>query len=213
MKTPLALLSALLLLPQLALAADAPPARVVESDVALSGATAVEANLPIGNLFVKGTGGERVKARLEVTCSADPDCPAAAQKLAVTSRNRAGELLVQVEGYPKLGNKGLSLVLHLEIPRAVRLETNLGVGDARVEGINGDLEVGIGVGNVSLKLDQGKVKSVELDSGVGEVALLIDGGRIEGSGLVGKGLEWSQGKGTAHVEVDTGVGDITVELD
>ena len=37
-------------------------------------------------------------------------------------------------------------------------------------------KITIGVGDVALKLDHGKVKSVELDSGVGEVALLIDNG-------------------------------------
>ncbi|HRC87207.1 MAG TPA: DUF4097 family beta strand repeat-containing protein [Thermoanaerobaculia bacterium] len=212
----LALALCLACVPFVALAAgSAEPTRTVEGDIALADANSLEIKVPVGDLHITGTGGDRVKAHLEIHCKApsDTSCQQAAAKISLDSRNRGGELLLQVAGFPKLGDHGVSVVLKVEVPRAVRLDTNVGVGDTECAGMVGDLELGAGVGDVSITADKSKVHVVELDSGVGDVVLLVDGGRVEGSGLVGKGLDWSQGKGAAKVEVDTGVGDITVKLD
>ncbi len=210
MKPTLSLLSLLLLTSTLVSAAE--PVRTVETDISLGTATSIEVKVPVGDLVVTGAGGDRIKARLDIYCDADASCQEAAKKVAINTRNRGGEMLVQVEGYPRLGSRGLSAHLKIEVPRAVRFEADGGVGDVRISGMTGDIEVGQGVGDVTIQVDKGKVHRVELDTGVGEAALVIDGGRIEGSGLVSKGLEWTGGKGAAVIEVDTGVGDITVEL-
>ncbi|HEX4952313.1 MAG TPA: hypothetical protein VF017_02805 [Thermoanaerobaculia bacterium] len=213
MKLTLSLLSLLLVSAGSVSAAE--PNRTLDTDVSLGSATSIEVKVPVGDLTVTGTGGERIKARLEIFCDADAgaSCLEAAKKLAVNTRNRGSELLVQVEGYPRISHRGLSANLKVEVPRGVRFEADGGVGDVRISGMNGDVEVGQGVGDVFIQVDKGKVHRVELDTGVGEAVLVIDGGRIEGSGLVSKGLEWTGGKGAALIEVDTGVGDITVELD
>lgn len=43
--------------------------------------------------------------------------------------------------------------------------------------------------------------------------LLAGGHSIEGSGFVGKELDWTKGSGKAEVEIDCGVGEARVRLE
>lgn len=189
--------------------------RTLDSEVSLSGATVVEVKVSVGDLAVVGEGGETIKVRAEIQCStaSDADCKEAAERIAIGSRRSGNELVVEVEGFPKLKSKGLSVNARIEIPRALPLSINSGVGDITVAGMIGNLEIDSGVGDVKVTTKSSHLRTIGLDSGVGEVQLQIDGQTIEGAGFVGKGLDWSQGKGAATLEVDTGVGDITVVLE
>jgi len=53
---------------------------------------------------------------------------------------------------------------------------------------------------------------VKVDVGVGEVTLKVEGRVIEGSGLIGYGLDWSDGPGRACMEIGCDVGSIDVRL-
>ncbi len=189
--------------------------RTLDSEVSLSGATVVEVKASVGDLAIVGEGGETIKIRAEIQCSAasDADCKEAAEKIAIGSRRSGNELVIEVEGFPKLKSKGLSVNTRIEMPRALPLSVNSGVGDVAVSGMVGNVEIDAGVGDVKVTTKSNHLRTIGLDSGVGEVQLQIDGQTIEGAGFVGKGLDWSQGKGAATLEVDTGVGDITVVLE
>lgn len=195
-------------------AASAATVRTLENEAALTGATMVQVDIGVGELVITGSNGDKVKTHVEVHC-ADPasgDCKQAADKISVGDRRRGEELLIEIEGYPKFGDKGLSLVARVEVPRNLHLSVDAGVGEVEVSNMTNDLDVDVRVGDVEVTMDAAALASVELDAGVGDVELTIGGQTIEGSGLVGKGLEWNQGKGRARLEVDCGVGDIEVTL-
>lgn len=189
--------------------------RTLDSEVSLSDATTVEVKASVGDLAIVGEGREKVKIVAEIQCSspADTDCKEAAEKIAIGSRRSGNELVIEVEGFPKLKSKGLSVNTRIEMPRALPLSVNSGVGDVTVSGMMGNVEIDSGVGDVRITTQSSHLKTIGLDSGVGDVELKINGQTIEGAGFVGKGLDWSQGKGSATLEVDTGVGDITVILE
>jgi hypothetical protein len=81
--------------------------------------------------------------------------------------------------------------------------------------LRGDLEVDLGVGEVTLDMEAEAVDSVYLDAGIGETELLVPDGWIhaERSFLVGSETSWRRGPGDAQVHVDVGVGEIVVRLD
>jgi hypothetical protein len=62
-------------------------------------------------------------------------------------------------------------------------------------------------------MPESAVDEVHLDTGVGDAHLLAGGQSIEGSGFVGKSLDWTKGSGKAEVEIDCGVGEARVRLE
>lgn len=206
----LAALTALLTLP-----GSAATVRTLDNELSLSGAGRIEVKVAVGDLEIVGAGGDSVKVHVDATCpdAADKACRSLADNISIGNRRSGDALVVEIEGFPKLRNHRLSVIARVEIPRALALSTNSGVGDVHIAGMVGDMEIDTGVGDVRIKVDPDKLRSAELDSGVGDVTLKIKDQVIEGSGFVGKGLDWSNGKGAAKLEVDTGVGDIAVELE
>lgn len=189
--------------------------RTLDSEVSLSGATTTKVKSSVGDLVVVGEGGDKIKVHADIQCSnaGDADCKEAAERIAIGSRRSGDELVIEIEGFPRLTSKGLSVNARVELPRALPLSVHSGVGDITVSGMMGNVEIDTGVGDVRVTTQSNHLRSIGLDTGVGEVELKIDGQTIEGAGFVGKGLDWSQGKGSATLEVDTGVGDISVTLE
>lgn len=198
-----------------ALPARAAIVRTIEQDLALDGATGVQVKFPVGDLEAEGTGGDRIQVEVDVRCpaSAGARCRDAAQDVTLKVRRSGSWLVLELEGFPRIRSHDLSADVRVRLPRALRFQADLGVGDVRAQGLENDVEVDVGVGDVELTLPAAKVRTVELDTGVGEADLSIGDQRFRGSGLVGKSLDWSQGRGVAHVEVDCGVGDVEVELE
>jgi len=196
-------------------ATAAEPIRTFGETLELAGTTALQVKLPVGDLTVEGGRGKGVTVELTVRCPGekDRDCQHKAEAIFLKSKRNGRWLVLEVDGYPHLGRHNLSVDVHLELPRALPFQADLGVGDVEVAGLTNDVEVDIGVGDARVRHREERARSVELDAGVGEVELYVDGRRITGSGLVGKGLDWSQARGEAHVELDTGVGDLEVILE
>lgn len=198
-----------------ALPARAAVIRTIEQDLALEGATGVQIKFPVGDLEAEGAGGDRIQIEVDVRCPAGGGsrCRDAARDVVLEVRRSGSWLVLEVEGFPRVRSHNLSADVRVRLPRALRFQADLGVGEVRVRGLENDVEVDVGVGDVELTLPAAKVRTVELDTGVGEADLSIGDQRFQGSGLVGKSLDWSQGRGVAHVEVDCGVGDVEVELE
>jgi hypothetical protein len=190
------------------------PVRTLRQEVSLEGATATQVKLPVGDLAVTGTSRGDVSIVVEVRCSRSDRarCKDHADGIAVESRRDGDWLVLVVEGFPRLGGGGLSADVRVEVPARLRFQADLGVGDVKLAALENDVEVDVGVGDVAADLSAARVRAVELDTGVGDAVLAVDGGRVTGAGLVAKGLDWSQGKGTALVNVNTGVGDISIDL-
>jgi Toastrack DUF4097 len=210
-----------LTLPLLALLLAAVPAagseatRTMDQEVALGGASAVQVKAPVADLKVVGDGGETVRVHVDLRCSSDgaKRCADAAQRVSLKTRHDGPWLVLEVQDFPRFSNHGLSADVRVTMPRALRLHANVGVGDVDIRSLENDIEIDTGVGDVDLTLPLAKVHSVELDTGVGDAELSVSGGTTEGTGLVGKHLDWSQEGGVAHVEVDSGVGDVKARLE
>jgi len=117
----------------------------------------------------------------------------------------------------------------LELPRSMDLDLDLGVGDVRVEGLAGDLgvdsgvgdvtvagargdiEVDLGVGEVKISAPAGAFGKVACSTGVGDCRLETGGQTLRGEGMISKDLHW-HGDGPSRIDVDTGVGSVTVVL-
>lgn len=197
--------------------------RTVVDEQAIAVGQILDISLAVGDLLVEvapmstslsaADSTSLVAATLTVDCGDDrPKCIERAEKVDLTFESSEKRLKISVSGVSRVPTSGLSVRLRVTVPAQQGTEIDLGAGDVAIRGLEGHIEIDVGVGDVEITLQQGVVRWIKIDTGVGTSRLETDLGEIRGSGVVRSGLEWSQGQGTAHVEVDTGIGDIFVDL-
>lgn len=188
--------------------------RSFRQQIPAANAQKVHLDFPVGQLDVASGDGSQVGLDVKVKCRERTSrCEEAARGLKLTFDN-SGELFrVQIKNFPKWGrSRGMEIVAHITVPRGLDLHAELGVGELTIEGMAGDLDVDLGVGEARIRLPREAVASVDLDTGIGEASLVAAGRRYESSGLVAREINWDKGTGRSKVKVDCGVGEIDVVL-
>jgi len=99
----------------------------------------------------------------------------------------------------------------LSVPKPVALSIDLGVGDVTARDLAGGVEVDLGVGEVTIEGEQAAFGRIHADCGVGDVELRTPEGRQRGDGFIGHELRAS-GTGKAAIDIDVGVGEVTIRL-
>ncbi|MEA2562711.1 MAG: hypothetical protein QOH06_4215 [Acidobacteriota bacterium] len=205
--------AAALLLAALPAAADE-VVRKLERQVTAADTSRIHLDFPVGDLKVEAGSGREVEVYVELECDSPRKtrCVEAAKKveLVVTSGNR---LNVELKGWPKSSDRGMEGKFHVIVPRDLPLNAELGVGNMTISGLEADLTADLGVGDIMVIMAESAVAEVHVDTGVGDANLLAGGHKVEGSGFVGKELDWTKGSGKAEVEIDCGVGEARVRLE
>ena len=206
-------LAAVLLCAVPALADDDETVRSFQKKIPTGGIDRIHIDLPVGEVEVTGTSESEVDAHLDLVCDHDSSrCREAAQKVRFVYDTTGDELRLRVRDWPKGKMKGLHVRARISVPRALSLRAELGVGELTVKGIENDLIADLGVGEVNVTLAESAVGSVSVDTGIGEASIYAGGRRYESAGLFVREVNWKKGTGRARVEVDCGVGEVSVSL-
>jgi hypothetical protein len=188
--------------------------QTLERQVSAANASRIHLDFPVGELKVEVGSGREVEVHVELECDSlrKTRCVEAAKKveLVVSSGDRIN---VELKGWPKSGDRGLEGNFRVTVPRDLPLNAELGVGNMTITGLEADLNANLGVGDIMVVMPESAVGEVHVDTGVGDANLLAGGNSIEGSGFVGKELDWTKGAGKAEVEIDCGVGEARVRLE
>lgn len=211
MKKPI-LIAAALLLSTLPLSADQ-TVRTLNERYAAGDVKSLYLDVPVGEVVVQGGNANQVTVEVELECDKDKTrCAELAKEVRLVGVRKGDRLQVEVDEWPKGNSRGLEAHVKVSMPRGLALQTDLGVGELRISGVERDVNADVGVGEVSVTMAESAVRSVNLDSGVGETTLRTAEKKFQGSGMVGKELKWNKGTGSANVRVDCGVGEIGVSL-
>jgi len=191
-------------------------ARSLDATAPLAGAGSVRLVLPVGEIEVRGDGGNELQAKLSVRCRRDDSCAGKIEDVHLDTTRRGDRLIFTVRGYPALldsDDMQIDGVIH--VPAGLPLDIDMRIGELRVNDVDSDLRIDMGVGEVRVHVAADGVGRVRLDSGVGDATLRSRAGRVAArrSLLVGAKLDWREGRGPALVDVDLGVGEVTVDLD
>lgn len=206
-------LAAVLLCAVPALADDDETVRSFQKRIPLGGIEQIHVDFPVGEVEITGTSQGDLDARLDLVCDRDSSrCREAAQKVRFVYDTSGDELHLRVRDWPKSNMKGLHVRARISMPRALALNAELGVGELTIKGIESDLTADLGVGEVNVTLPESAVASVSVDTGIGEASVSAGGRRYESAGLFVREVNWRKGTGRARVEVDCGVGEVTVSL-
>jgi hypothetical protein len=188
--------------------------RTLEHQVSAADASRIHLDFPVGDLRVEAGSGREVEVHVELECDSPRKtrCVEAAKKveIAVSSGNK---LTIELKGWPKSGDRGMEGNFRVTVPRDLPLNAELGVGAMTIKGLEADLNANLGVGDIMVVMPESAVAEVHVDTGVGDANLLAGGRSIDGSGFVGKELDWTKGSGKAEVEIDCGVGEARIRLE
>jgi hypothetical protein len=175
----------------------------------------VHVNFPIGELRVIPTDDTNVQFDIRVRCRgrAEEDCEELANRLVLDSHDSGHTLSLKLENYPKWHNKGFTVIGELRVPRAQALRVEMGVGQLDVDGLQGDLDVDLGVGEADIRTPRASAANVSVEAGIGDATIRGAGSDLESSRFVGARATWSRGNGKSDVRLHVGVGDATVRLE
>jgi hypothetical protein len=214
MKKPIliALVAAIALLGTLPLSADE-TVRTLNQRYSVDGAKSLALDIPVGEVVIVGGDASQVTIDVELECDSDKgSCAELAKKVRLVGGKKGDRLSIQLDEWPRGNARGLEADIKVSMPRGLALQTDLGVGELQISGVEQDVNADVGVGEVKVTMPESAVRSVNLDSGVGDATLRTSEKKINGSGMVGKALKWNKGSGSADVRVDCGVGEIGVSL-
>jgi DUF4097 and DUF4098 domain-containing protein YvlB len=106
---------------------------------------------------------------------------------------------------PSGGNT--SFDVELEVPQTTNLDVHDKVGDLNIDGIEGDKDLELSVGDIRVTADQDGYRTVRATTSIGDVS---GSGYGETSGWLGKTLRYNGG-GKYELRAHVSVGDITLE--
>jgi hypothetical protein len=193
---------------------DAAVIKRIDKDYTASGARTIHLDLAPGTISIEPSADDQVHVRLEVRCSHDDDnCVERGKRMHVESDLDARVLSLSVEGFPGINNHGLYVHGTIQVPRDRAVEVELAAGKLRVGGLAGDLNVEMQAGELSLRMRERDVRSVQLRGLIGESALLVHGERYQQEGILGHRVRWSEGVGLARVTANVTVGETEVRLE
>jgi hypothetical protein len=131
-------------------------------------------------------------------------------RLELQAEERGGTLHIEVINAPR-HDRDYSEVWTVQVPRTMALELEVGVGDLRVLDVAARVSVEAGVGDIRIEGVHGAFGRVRASCGVGDVEIRTPEGRQDSDGFIGKSASY-RGPGKADLDVEAGVGDITIRL-
>jgi hypothetical protein len=175
----------------------------------------VRLHLPVADLRLEVGDGNRVQADLLVRCRWHRHCGEALSEIDLVSSSTSRRYVVELEGLSRWESAKIEVEGTVVVPRTADLELEIGVGDLKVYGVERNLRVDVGVGKVKIWQPPAAVRAVSLEVNVGEAAIL--GGAEDASDrrsfLVGSEVFWDKGPGEARIEVEVGVGEVSLWLE
>jgi hypothetical protein len=107
---------------------------------------------------------------------------------------------------PKHGNHNFDVTLY--VPKHSDLRLNLDVGDLTIEGITGNTDAELGIGDLHVTVpDPHAYRAIAMSVHIGDVD--ASAFQLEPHGFLGKSVEREFGSGSYRLKLHTGIGDVS----
>lgn len=161
----------------------------------------VRVRMTVGDLRIRR--GDSDKIRLEYTVKSRREKNVKEATVEINIRGKDATIEFHA---PSSGNTNFKV--ELEVPQNTNLDVNEKVGDVRIENVEGDKYLDLGVGDVRVAIGKARYSLVNASTGVGDVH---SDGYGETTGWLGKTLKY-RGDGKYQLRAHVGVGDIHLEV-
>ena len=184
------------------------PCKRLDHDFDAAGIQRLALEVHVGEFAVEASEGSKLQLQLEV-CPRDGwmDGPETVEKAELSVLQDAGTLHLSVadDDYKEKWT--------LRVPPAMAIGLEMGIGEAVMKGMKGDIKAELGIGELKIEGAAADYGSVSGAVGVGDLTLRTEGGsREESRVLVSKESKWA-GSGAAKIEAEVGVGEAVVRLE
>jgi hypothetical protein len=156
--------------------------------------------LNVGDVHIKQ--GDSSKIRLEYTVKSERERTVKETTFDFDVHGNDANIEFHV---PSMNNTEVDV--ELEIPASTNLDVHTKVGDIHIDGIEGDKDLNLGVGDIRVSDSHSGYRRVDASTGIGDVN---SAGYGETSGWLGKTLKY-HGDGKYELRAHVGVGDINLE--
>lgn len=176
----------------------------------------VRIDFPVAELEIEAADQTDVVIELTLRCRwSFSSCDDALEDLELVSRASTRRLTLGLAGVSRWKNSMIGVEGTIRIPQTSPLEVKMGVARIEISGVQRDLRVDLGVGDLDIRLPEASVGEAFVDVGVGQIHFFGSGNKLDGhrSFLVGNEIHWSDGAGDAAIDIEVGVGDVTVRLE
>lgn len=160
----------------------------------------VHVRLSVGDLHIKR--GDSTRIRLEYTVKSRRESHV--KDAHIDFNVRGSDATIEFQA-PTGGNTEFDV--ELEVPVNTHLDVHQKVGDLKVDSIEGDKDLNLGVGDIRISTEHTGYRLVNASTGIGDVN---SEGYGETRGWLGKTLKY-RGDGKYELRAHVGVGDIKLE--
>jgi hypothetical protein len=172
-------------------------------------------DFPIGELSVEGTASERIMVEVKIECSRSSSldaCIDRAADVSLDSRERGDQLALTIEGFSRWRSRGMHIEMKVLVPHALDVRVDMSIGELDLADLFGDVRVDMSIGEVSFRSSEEMVGRISLDTGIGESSLVTTRGRRNSSGLFTREIAWTEGNGESEIQIELGIGEVSVRL-
>lgn len=162
----------------------------------------IHVRLRVGDVHIRPSGSNQI--RVHYTVSSRSESHVKDSRLDIDIHGNTADLDFHTTG------NNTSVDVELEIPKNSNLDVHEKVGDLTVDGIEGDKDLDLAVGDIRIARDDSLYRFVDASTGIGDVDGSVNGrDRDEVSGWLGKTLKY-HGDGKYELRAHVSVGDITL---
>lgn len=184
-----------------------------EKKYAAASLEALSLDFPVGKLHIEGTDGNEITVKLLVHCKrSEWKCEEMADQVALDARTRGSRIDIDVQGHSLFDTDDFWVEGELRVPRRMRINVEMPVGEVEISGMASDVDLRVKVGEVTLDLPEDAISRVEAGVTIGEASLHNSEGRQQVEGLFANKLRWLEGRGRARVNVELGIGELSMRL-
>ncbi len=185
-------------------------------DLPTDGIDRLRVQYPAGGLHIEGDDGNTIRFVVRVHCRhrSDDDCQTEVSRLHVDPRTAGRTLVVDFQGIHKEpGIRDVEVQTRMLVPRRLAARVEMGFGELVIDGLAGDVDVELGVGDLELRGDPRRFREAEAAAGVGDASIRTRGGLIRERGFIGHTANWDEGRGASSIHARVGVGSARIVLD
>ena len=177
---------------------------------------AFEVAFKVGELDIEARPVREARLELRADCrETEPEtCRRKLAKVELTTRELDDRIRVELRGLSRRDMKKLGIEGTVIVPRSVPLFVKMGIGDLEIDAGPQDLQVGMSIGDLTVRAARETVASVGISTRIGDATLRGDD-YLEGRRrlLIGARVNWLEGEGDARIDVKLGIGDAKVYLE
>lgn len=187
--------------------------RIIDYEHSAAGIKKIVLDAGVGDIEIIGDSGDKISAEVELKSKSSGWFSRHGVEISEIKieADVSGDTL-KLRIYPREHNhKNITEDWTIHLPARMMLDIDLGVGEITITDTTRDITIDLGVGSVNIESDYDEFGDIRAECGVGDASVRTPKGHDDGHGFISHTVH-NSGPGNAEINIDVGVGDVTIRL-